>query len=112
MHWFDINPNVLTWASEELVIPYMSPIDNRKHRYFPDFIAKMKQKDGSFKTFVIEVKPESQTKMPVQKRRTQKFLEEAKTYAVNQEKWRAADIFCQQQGWEFKIVTERDLGIK
>ena len=112
MHWFDTNPNVLTWASEELVIPYTSPVDNKKHRYFPDFVAKMKLRDGSVKTFVIEVKPESQTKQPTQQRKTKKYIQESITYAINQEKWRSADIFCQQQGWEFKVVTEKDLGIK
>jgi len=109
MHWFDTNPNVLTWASEELVIPYISPVDNKKHRYFPDFVARMQQKDGSIKTFVIEVKPDSQTRMPVQKRKTKRFIQEAATYAVNQEKWRAADFFCQKQGWIFKVITEKDI---
>ena len=81
------------------------------HRYFPDFIAKMKQKDGSVMTYVIEVKPEAQTKMPVQKKKTKRFLQEAATYAINQEKWRAADIFCQEHGWKFLVLTEKDLGI-
>ena len=63
-------------------------------------------------TYVVEVKPESQTKKPVQgKRRTKKFLKEAATYAVNQMKWKAADEFCQEHGWQFKILTEKDLGI-
>jgi hypothetical protein len=71
----------------------------------------MKQKDGSVMTYVIEVKPEAQTKMPVQKKKTKRFLQEAATYAVNQEKWRAADIFCQEHGWKFLVLTEKDLGI-
>lgn len=112
MHWFDINESVISWASEELIIPYISPVDNKKHRYFPDFVAKMKLSNGSIKTYVIEVKPDKQTRKPTQSRRTKRFLEESITYAINQEKWRSADIFCQQQGWEFKVVTEKDLGIK
>jgi hypothetical protein len=111
MKWLDNHPNVIWWNSEELPIPYRSPVDNKMHRYFPDFIAKMKQKDGSVMTYVIEVKPEAQTKMPVQKKKTKRFLQEAATYAVNQEKWRAADIFCQEHGWKFLILTEKDLGI-
>jgi hypothetical protein len=111
MKWLDNHPNVIWWNSEELPIPYRSPVDNKMHRYFPDFIAKMKQKDGSVMTYVIEVKPEAQTKMPVQKKKTKRFLQEAATYAVNQEKWRAADIFCQEHGWKFLVLTEKDLGI-
>lgn len=111
MKHFDEDPNVLWWASEELVIPYRSPVDQRIHRYFPDFIAHVRQKGGIEKTLVIEIKPERQTQKPVQKRRTQKFIQEAATYAINQEKWRAADIFCQKNGWQFMVLTEKDLGI-
>jgi len=111
MKYLDENPNVIWWASEELHIPYVSPVDKKVHRYFPDFVVKTKQKDGSIKTLVLEVKPEKQTQMPTQKRKTQKFLQEAVTYAINQEKWRAADLFCKEHGWQFKIITEKDLGI-
>ena len=111
MKWLDEHPNVLWWASEELAIPYVSPVDRRTHRYFPDFIARIRQKNGQDVTFAIEIKPEKQTKKPTQKRKTKRFLEEAATYAINQEKWRAADIFCQKQGWKFMVLTEKDLGI-
>jgi hypothetical protein len=53
----------------------------------------------------------AQTKMPIQKRKTKRFLQEMATYAVNQEKWRAADIFCQEHGWKFLVVTEQELGL-
>jgi hypothetical protein len=111
MKWMDDNPNVIWWASEELVIRYRSPVDQRIHRYFPDFILRVKRKAGLEKTLVIEVKPHSQTIKPVQKRKTKKFISEAATYAINQEKWRAADLFCQEHGWEFLVLTEKDLGI-
>ena len=111
MKWLDNHPNVIWWNSEELPISYLSPVDNKMHRYFPDFIAKMKQKNGLVMTYVIEVKPEAQTKMPVQKKKTKRFIQEAATYAINQEKWRAADIFCQEHGWKFLILTEKHLGI-
>jgi hypothetical protein len=111
MKWLDEHPKIIWWNSEELVIPYRSPVDNKMHRYFPDFIAKMRQKDGLVMTYVIEIKPDSQTKMPTQKRKTKRYLQEAATYAVNQEKWRAADIFCQEHGWKFLVLTEKHLGI-
>jgi hypothetical protein len=111
MKWLDEHPQVIWWGSEELPIPYISPVDKKKHRYFPDFIAKMKLKDGKVMTYIIEVKPLAQTKMPTQKRKTSRYLQEMATYAVNQEKWRAADIFCQEHGWKFLVVTEKELGI-
>jgi restriction endonuclease len=111
MKYLDENTNVIWWASEELPIPYRSPIDHQMHRYFPDFVARIRQVDGKEITMVLEVKPEKQTKLPVQKRQTKKFLQEVATYAVNQEKWRAADLFCKEHGWQFKILTEKDLGL-
>ncbi len=57
--WCDLNENILEWASEEFCIPYVSPIDGRVHRYFPDFLIKVKEKTGSTKTYVIEVKPKN-----------------------------------------------------
>jgi hypothetical protein len=111
MKYFDDHPNVIWWASEELPIPYVSPVDNKTHRYFPDFIVKMRLKDGKVTTYILEVKPLAQTKMPVQKRKTKRFIQEAATYAINQEKWRAADLFCREQGWQFKVITEKELGL-
>lgn len=111
MKHLDIDPNVLWWASEELSIRYKSPIDQKMHRYYPDFIVRVRQTDGKENTLVIEVKPEKQTKKPIQKRKTKTFIQEAATYAINQEKWRAADLFCKEHGWHFKVLTEKDLGI-
>jgi hypothetical protein len=110
MKYLDEQPNVIWWASEELPIPYKSPIDQKVHRYFPDFIARIRQVNKEV-TVVIEVKPFNQTQMPKQKRKTQKFLQEIATYAINQEKWRAADLFCKEHGWQFKIITEKELGL-
>jgi hypothetical protein len=111
MKYLDENSNVIYWASEELVIPYVSPVDNRVHRYFPDFIIKVLNKEGKEMTMVIEVKPEKQTRPPTQKRKTKQFLQEAITYAINEAKWKAAELFCLEKGWQFKIITEKDLGI-
>lgn len=111
MKWFDDHPDIIWWSSEELAIPYVSPVDGKRHRYFPDFIIKVQRKDGTVMTHVIEVKPFVQTQRPVQKRKTKRFLQEAATYAINQMKWKAADEFCHTHGWKFQILTEKELGI-
>ncbi len=110
MKYLDEHPQVIWWASEELSIPYKSPVDQKTHRYFPDFIVKIK-KDNRETTLVLEIKPFKQTQKPVQKRQTKKFIQEVATFAINQEKWRAADLFCKEHGWQFKLITEKDLGI-
>ena len=112
MVYCDKNQNILEWASEEIAIPYRSPIDNRVHRYFPDFYMKVKETNGKIKNYVIEVKPAKQTKPPKKpKRQTKGYIREAYEYARNQAKWKMAKEFCADRQWEFKVVTEKELGV-
>ena len=111
--WCDKNENIISWASEEFSIPYMSPVDKRVHRYFPDYIIKVKEKDNKVKSYVVEVKPKKQTKPPKKRKRmTKSYIYECQTYAVNQAKWKAAVEFCEDRRIQFKIITEDELGIK
>ena len=114
MNYCDLTESVSEWQSEEFWIPYRSPIDNRVHRYFPDFYIKYKDSSGKRRSVVIEVKPKSQTKMPPQnpKKRTKSWAYSVRTYAVNQAKWKAAREFCKDRNIEFEIMTEHELGIK
>ena len=112
MTHLDDNPNVVGWSSEEIIIPYLSPVDNRWHRYFPDFLVKSKNKHGLIETIIIEVKPSSQAVAPkTQKRVTQRYITEVVTYGVNQAKWKAAEEYCKDRNWKFVVVTEKELGI-
>ena len=112
MSWLDQNDSIISWASEECIVPYVSPVDGRKHRYFPDFIVKVKTKLGTFKTMMLEVKPKKQTIQPEPRKRvTKQYITEVTTYAVNQAKWKAATEFCLDRGCEFKLVTEDHLGL-
>ncbi len=106
----DANENVVRWGSEEIVVPYVSPIDKKIHRYYPDFIAEIKNENNEVNTFLIEVKPEKQTKRPKKgKKRPKTYQNEIMTYAVNTEKWKSATKLCKDKGWKFKILTEKDL---
>ena len=101
--WLDNNPSVLEWNSEEIVIPYLSPVDNKFHRYFPDVWVKIKGSDNRIKTYLIEIKPEYQIQEPeVKKRITKQYITEVCTYAINQAKWKAAREYCLDRKWEFK----------
>ena len=109
-NYCDINENIIEWGSEEFFIPYISPKDNRVHRYYPDFIIKVKESTGQVKTYVIEVKPKKQTAPPAKpKRQTKGYLREAFEYARNQAKWKAAREYCADRMWEFKVITEKEL---
>ena len=114
MVYCDNNEKVLEWGSEEVVIPYVSPWDNRIHRYFPDFYMKVRQANGSIKKFIIEVKPKHQCKPPPKnpKRKTKQWFNSVKTWTINEAKWKSANEFCMDNGMEFKILTEDHLNPK
>jgi hypothetical protein len=112
MRYCDTNENILKWASEELWIPYKSPVDNRYHKYFPDFYIKYKNTSGKILESLIEIKPARQVVGPKpQKARTKRYLTEVYEYAKNMAKWEAAKEYCNDRKWEFKILTEHDLGV-
>lgn len=113
MKWCDGNNNILEWGSEEIVVPYRSPIDGKYHRYFVDFYVKVITRTGDIKKYLIEIKPKKQTMEPaVQKRKTAKYINEVTTYAVNQAKWEAAREWCADRRLEFLILTEDHLNVK
>lgn len=113
MQYCDLSESILSYQSEEFFIPYVSPIDGKYHKYFPDFHIKYKDKEGNIKKAVIEVKPKKDLKEPEKnpKRRTRSWAYQVKTWAVNQQKWAAAEKYCKERDWEFKIFTEDQLGI-
>lgn len=112
MVWADRKSNVIKWKSEETVIPYRSPIDDRYHRYFVDFQVQVRDKNNKLQTYLIEIKPLKQTKPPEkQKKVTKKYLEEVVTWGTNEAKWKAAENYAKDRGWNFIILTEKELGI-
>ena len=113
MRYCDITENILEWGSEEMYVWYRSPIDNRAHRYFPDFYIKVKESTGRIKKYIIEIKPQRQTTPPPKpKKQTKGYLREAYEYARNQAKWEEAREWCLDRGYEFRVFTEKELGIK
>jgi hypothetical protein len=109
MVYCDRNPDIVWWASEELAIPYRSPIDGRMHRYFPDFIIKTTNNE----VVMFEIKPAAQSRPPEKKSRvTKKYLNEVKTWGVNQAKWKAAQEYCADRKWKFQVLTENQLFAK
>ena len=113
MVYCDTNDNILEWGSEQIALPYRSPIDGKIHKYFPDFYIKVRENDGKIQKYIIEIKPKKQTIEPkVQKRKTKGYIYEVTEWARNQAKWKAAEEFCEDRQWKFKVLTEEDLGIK
>ena len=114
MQYCDLTESVNEWRSEEFFIPYVSPLDNKVHRYFPDFFVKYKDKNGENRILVVEIKPQKDLNMPEQnpKRKTKSWAYKVKTWAINQAKWKAAKEWCADRKYEFRILTEKELGIQ
>ena len=113
MRRLDHLSSVVNWSSEEVRIPYISPIDGKRHTYHPDFLVHVRNKQGMMETHIWEIKPHAQTIMPKKhttgKNPTKRYLNEVKTWGTNEAKWNAAVSYCKSRGWLFKILTEKDL---
>lgn len=113
MGYLDAHKDVLYWSSEELAIPYKSPVDNKIHRYFPDFIVRKRNQHGIEETIMVEIKPYKETKPPPkQTKRTKQYIKEVYTWGINTAKWKAAQEYCEDKKWKFLLITENELGIK
>lgn len=111
MRWFDNNPNVVTWGSESVVIPYISPLDGRMHRYFVDFVAALKEANGNLKKLIIEIKPYKQTLKPeaTKNKKPKTMIYEQTQWVTNQAKWQAAEQYAKSKGYQFIILTEKHI---
>ena len=109
--WCDDNVNVVEWASESIIIPYVSPLDGKVHRYYTDGVVALKEGDAITK-YIIEIKPSSQVLPPKPgKKRKSTMVYENSRWVQNQAKWSAAREWCQKKNYSFKILTETELGL-
>ena len=106
MIYCDHHPSIIQWSSEEISVPYISPVDRKTHRYFPDFIIKKLNSSNKVEILMIEIKPISQTIKP-----KKKVIKEIIRWQINNSKWKAAENFCKKYGWKFKILTEKELNL-
>jgi len=104
--WCDTTDEVEAWSSESVIVPYISQVDGKKHRYFVD----LKIRFSSGKTILVEIKPFKQTIPPVKRKKvTKAYLAEVMTWGTNVSKWKAAETYALDRGMEFCIWTENEL---
>ena len=112
MIYCDSTPSILEWGSEEIIIPYRSPLDGKSHRYYPDFYIKVREKSGKISKYIVEIKPKKQTKPPYGKdKRTRAYKNAVLTFAKNKAKWNAAENYCDDRQMKFLILTEDHLAV-
>ena len=114
MVYCDTSKAIIEWGSEEIIIPYISPWDNKVHRYFPDFWIKVQKANGTIEESLIEIKPKSQCSPPrgappKDGRKRRRFIREVKTWGRNEAKWKAAKSYCDDRNWKWTILTEDNL---
>jgi len=112
MIWADHNDSVVRFNSEGVVIGYVSEYDHKPHRYYVDFWVQVLLHNGQYKEFLVEVKPENQTKPPKKNpKNPNQYANAMKTWMTNCSKWKAAKAFCEAHNMEFLLVTEKTLKI-
>lgn len=109
--FLDLTESILKWGSEIKAINYYSRVDGKVRRYYPDFWLIAKQPDGTEKKYIVEIKPNSQTKPPRKTKNQEAYREAIKTWIRNQDKWEAAKDFANKHGFTFLILDEYTLGI-
>lgn len=113
LKYLDNHPNILEFSSEEHVVPYISPLDGKYHRYFVDFYFKVLTKEKEIKEYLVEIKPYAQTLEPKRpKKITESYVNTVKTYLINSAKWNAAKKYAEKQGMSFIVITENHLFLK
>ena len=110
MRQLDLDKRVKKWSSEEIIIRYLSPLDRRFHRYYPDFFVEYVNNRKE----LVEIKPYRECFPPkaTAKKSKKQLIKEVKTYQVNKAKWAYARQFCKANKMHFKVLTEKDLFIK
>lgn len=110
--WLDTNENITAWITEPLGLPYVD-WTGKQRNYFPDVVFKCKTPTGGEKIYMVEIKPAKETVPPIVNRRKKPktLLQEKQTWETNIRKWEAAKRYCKMKGWEFKLITENELGM-
>lgn len=104
MRFCDNHPSVISWASESIKIPYRNPLTGRQSVYVPDFFIMYQNSKGKKRAELVEIKPESQTRLGAKTSQHDKLA-----IAINHAKWEAAAKWCRLKGVQFRIVTEGDI---
>lgn len=115
MEFCDNNVNIVKWASEEIVVPYIKPTDGKVHRYYPDFYIEYWTGDNQYKRELIEIKPYKESGIAAAKakhkngRRKKTSTYDQIMAVINESKWKAANELCKKHGIHFRVLTERSL---
>lgn len=106
MMYVDRNPAIVSWGYEGTTIKYFDRASGKVRRYFIDFSIIVKVGPVR-KTIWVEIKPDSETHAP--KGRSRNDVKAQMTWMTNQSKWEAAKKLAKSKGYEFHVITEKQL---
>jgi hypothetical protein len=115
MRYCDLSPHIKEWSSEPIGIKYISPIDNKDHRYYIYFYINVTKPNGESIKYLAEVKPTKDylNKPVLEGRKTPKklsrYVEEMKTYIINNAKFHSAEIYAKGLGMVFITINENNI---
>ena len=110
----DEHSMVIEYASEPIGIDYWNPISRKQSKYWIDGYMKTKNKQGTEREWLIEVKPNKYILPPSPPKRmtdkqTLSYVSHAKAYVINTEKFKAARAYAKAHNMKFGIITENFL---
>jgi hypothetical protein len=92
MLYCDRSPSVVRWSSESIAIRYWDSDSDRYRSYYPDFVIEYIDKQCRVRKKIVEVKPYYQ-----------------KRWRKNKDKWKAAEEWCKHYGYDFQVITEKEI---
>jgi hypothetical protein len=109
----DNNDSIVKWSSEPITIKYYNPLDKKEHDYHVDFYIKVQNGD-EFQEWIIEIKPEKQTKKPLYEgnmtlSKLKSYNRNMQIWITNQAKFKAAREWAEKRDFKFGVVDENFL---
>jgi len=105
MMFLDTNKNITHWASESISIPYKHPFTGKMSIYVPDFFVVYENKYKKRVAEIVEVKPRKQSLIESKAASAKDRM----VVAINHAKWNAAKIYCKNNGFIFRVITETEI---
>lgn len=110
----DTNDSIVKWSSEPIAIEYYNPLDKKEHKYNVDFYIKVVKESGDAQEWIIEIKPENQTKKPIYEgkmtiAKLKSYNRNMQIWITNQAKFKAAKIWAEKRGYKFGVIDENFL---
>lgn len=114
LSYCDENDRVVEYASEPIGIPYWNSILKKESTYWIDCYMVTRNQDETTTKWLIEIKPNKYLTPPepptrLTEKQTLAYARDAKTFIINDSKFKAARAYAAKNNMRFGIITENFL---